>query len=79
MRSYAARVGQHKRYFTTQQAFAYERAYAAFPIQPWGLAESAAMDGYRDAKAAADAAKTAAATEHAAAHPDHRKGTICAA
>ena len=79
MRSYAARTGQQRRYFTTQQAFAYERAYMAYPAQPWGLPESAAMDGYRDAKAAAEAAKTAAATAHAAAHPDHRKDSKCAA
>ena len=79
MRSYAARVGQHRRYFTTQQAFAYERAYTAFPIEPWGLAESAAMDGYRDAKAAAELIAASAATEHAAAHPEHRKDSKCAA
>ena len=80
MRSYAARVGQHKRYFTTQQAFAYERAYVAFPAQPWGLAESAAMDGYRDAKQNAELTAATAAAALAAAHTENRKETTkCAA
>lgn len=53
MACYAARTGERRVYFTTQQAVAYERAYEAYPVAPWGLPESAAMDGYRDAKAAA--------------------------
>ena len=79
MRSYAARTGRQRRYFTTGQAVAYERAYAAYPAQPWGLPESAAIDGYRDAKSAAALTEANAATAHAAAHPDHRKEHTCAA
>ena len=79
MRSYAARTGQQRVYFTTGQAVAYERAFAAYPTAPWGLPESAAMDGFKDAKAAAEAAKTAAEAAHAVAHPNHRKETKCAA
>ena len=73
MASYAARTGQQRIYFTTEQAVAYERAFAAFPAQPWGLPESAAIDGYRDAKSAAALTAASEATAHAAAHPDHRK------
>ena len=75
MRSYAARTGQQRRYFTTGQAVAYERAFAAYPAQPWGLPESAAIDGYRDAKAAAELTAASAATEHAATFTEHRETT----
>ena len=76
---YAARNGNCRVYFKSAHAIAYERAYAAFPLQPWGLEESPDMDGYRDAKSAADHVATCAACAHAAAHPNHRKELTCTA
>ena len=80
MKHYVARTGNKRMYLSSGQAVAYERAYAAYPAAPWGLPESAAIDGYRDAKAAAALIAASAATEHAASHPNHRKETTtCAA
>ena len=79
MNRFAARYGQQRMYPNSASAVAYERAYAAFPNAPWGPSESPAMDGYRDAKEAAAITAASAATEHAAAHPEHRKETKCAA
>ena len=57
-----------------------ERAFAAFPLQPWGLEESPDMDGYRDAKQNAELIDASTAAALAAAHPEHRKETTkCAA
>lgn len=47
---FRARNGAHRCYATSAEAIAYERAFDAFPTQPWGLPDSAAMDGYRDAE-----------------------------
>ena len=75
MNHYAARVGQLRVYFTSRQAVAYERAYAAYPATPWGLPESAAIDGFNDAKA--DAARAGAASP--AFFTEQRGATPCAA
>ena len=45
-----ARVGTRPAFATSQDAVAYERAFAAYPNQPWGMSESSAMQGYRDAE-----------------------------
>ena len=44
-----ARVGKRRAFATTQQAVAYERGFAAHPIEPWGLPDSSAMQGFLDA------------------------------
>ena len=79
MAFYKARTGQQRAYLSSGQAIAYERAFAAYPAAPWGLPESAAMDGFKDAKAAADASKNNAAAAHAASFTEHRGETTCAA
>ena len=79
MSLYAARNGNRRVYFKSAHAIAYERAFAAFPLQPWGLEESPAMDGYRDAKESAELTAASAATEHAASFTEHREIAVCAA
>ena len=78
MNRFAARYGNKRMYPNSASAVAYERAYMAYPIAPWGPSESPAMDGYRDAKAAAELTAASAATEHAASFTEHRE-TTCAA
>ena len=57
--TFSARVGNRPAFATSQEAVAYERAFADYPNQPWGLSESPAMDGYRAAEwAHAEAAHT---------------------
>ena len=77
MHSYTARTGHQRAYFTSRQAVAYERAFAAYPAQPWGLPESAAIDGYRDAKAESELTDVRTTAALAAAHPEHRKERTC--
>lgn len=47
-----ARVGKRTAFRTTQEAVQYERGFASFPTQPWGLPDSPAMRGYFDAEVA---------------------------
>lgn len=59
---YRARVGKRTAFPSSYDAGQYERGFASFPTQPWGLADSPAMQGYLDAEAEA-AARLAAQPE----------------